>query len=85
MHITNNTYPCVIYDSEEQTYGCCKSNIHHVACLKVPNVPRDFIVLKPIHLHVVAESSKVRTLSVNTGKIFYIEILNPSIYSRQCF
>ena len=39
MHITTNTYPCVIYNSEEQTYGCGESNIHHIACLKVPNVP----------------------------------------------
>lgn len=73
MHITNNTYPCVIYNSEEQAYGCCKSNIHHVACLKVPNVPGDVIVLKLIHLHdVVSESSKVRTQSVNTWKILYL-------------
>ena len=72
VHITNNTYPCVIYDGEEQTYGCCKSNIHHVASLKVPNVPWDFIVLKTIYLHIVSESSKVRTQLINTCKIFYI-------------
>ena len=66
MHITNNTYPCIIYNSEEQTYGCGKSNIHHVACLKVPNVPGDVIALMTIHLHVVLESSKVKTQSVNT-------------------
>ena len=73
MHITNNTYPCIIYNSEEQTYGCGKSNIHHVARLKVPNVPGDVIVLKLIHLHdVVSESSKVRTQSVNTWKILYL-------------
>ena len=66
MHIANNAYSCVIYNSEEQTYGCGKSNIHHVACLKVPNVPGYVIVLKPIHLHVVSKSSNVETESVNT-------------------
>ena len=66
MHIANTTYPCVIYNNEEQTYGCGKPNIHHVACLKVPNVPGDVILLKPIHLHGVSESSKVKQQSVHT-------------------